>query len=67
LGKTFGLMVKRAGLGDEPRRVFEEIKTIFMVDIVLDDNRRKGTEDTNGTEAVKATANPTTSPQTESA
>lgn len=35
LWKTFGLMVKKAGLGDEPRRVFEEIKTICMVDVVL--------------------------------
>lgn len=35
LWKAFGLMVKNAGLGDEPRRVFEEIKTICMVDVVL--------------------------------
>jgi hypothetical protein len=28
-------MVNNAGLGDEPRRVFEEIKTICMVDVVL--------------------------------
>lgn len=35
LWKTFGLMCKQAGLGDEPRRVFEEIKTIHMVDVVL--------------------------------
>lgn len=33
--KTFGLMCKNAGLGDEPRRVFEEIRKISMVDIVL--------------------------------
>src|SRR5660398_7979 len=33
--KTFGLMCKNAGLGDEPRRVFEEIKKICMVDVVL--------------------------------
>jgi transposase len=33
--KTFGLMCKRAGLGDEPRRVFEEIRKISMVDVVL--------------------------------
>jgi len=33
--KTFGLMCKKAGLGDEPRRVFEEIKKISMVDVVL--------------------------------
>jgi len=35
LWKTFGLMCKRAGLGDEPRRVFNEIKKICMVDVVL--------------------------------
>jgi transposase len=35
LWKAFGLMVKNAGLGDEPRKVFEEIKTICMVDVVL--------------------------------
>jgi transposase len=35
LWKTFGLMCKNAGLGDEPRRVFEEIKKICMVDVVL--------------------------------
>jgi transposase len=35
LWKTFGLMCKNAGLGDEPRRVFEEIKKISMVDVVL--------------------------------
>jgi len=33
--KTFGMMCKTAGLGDEPRRVFEEIKKICMVDVVL--------------------------------
>jgi transposase len=33
--KTFGLMCKNAGLGDEPRRVFEEIRKISMVDVVL--------------------------------
>ena len=33
--KTFGLMCKQAGLGDEPRRVFDEIKKIGMVDVVL--------------------------------
>ena len=32
---TFGLMCKKAGLGDEPRRVFNEIKRICMVDVVL--------------------------------
>ena len=35
LWKTFGLMCKHSGLGDEPRRVFEEIKKISMVDVVL--------------------------------
>jgi len=33
--KTFGLMCKNAGLGDEPRRVFKEIKRICMADVVL--------------------------------
>lgn len=33
--KAFGLMCKKAGLGDEPRRVFKEIKRISMVDVVL--------------------------------
>jgi hypothetical protein len=33
--KTFGLMCKNAGLGDEPRRVFEEIRKISMVDVAL--------------------------------
>ena len=28
-------MYKRAGLGDEPRRVFNELKRIAMVDVVL--------------------------------
>jgi transposase len=35
LWKTFGLMCKKAGLGDEPRRVFEEIKKMCMIDVVL--------------------------------
>jgi transposase len=35
LWKSFGLMCKKAGLGDEPRRVYEEIKKICMVDVVL--------------------------------
>jgi transposase len=35
LWKTFGLMCKNAGLGDEPRRVFNEINRICMVDVVL--------------------------------
>jgi transposase len=33
--KTFGLMCKRAGLGDEPRRIFNEIKKIKLADVVL--------------------------------
>ena len=35
LWKTFGLMCKSAGLGDEPRRVFNQIAKICMVDVVL--------------------------------
>ena len=35
LWKTFGLMCKNARLGDEPRRVYNEIKRIAMVDVVL--------------------------------
>lgn len=35
LWKTFGLMCKKAGLGDEPRRVFDEIKKVCMIDVVL--------------------------------
>ena len=35
LWKTFGLMCKRGGLGDEPRRVFNELKRISMIDVVL--------------------------------
>ena len=35
LWKTFGLMCKNAGLGDEPRRVFNELNRICMVDVVL--------------------------------
>ena len=35
LWKTLGLMCKQAGLGDEPRRVYNEIKKICMVDVVL--------------------------------
>jgi transposase len=33
--KTFGLMCQKAGLGDEPRRIFNEIKRICMADVVL--------------------------------
>lgn len=35
LWKCFGLMCRNAGLGDEPRRVFDEIKRICIVDVVL--------------------------------
>jgi transposase len=35
LWKSFGLMCKHGGLGDEPRKVFEEIKKINIVDVVL--------------------------------
>ena len=38
LWKTLGQMCRRAGLGDEPRRVFEEIKKIRLVDVVLPTN-----------------------------
>mgnify|MGYP001558738661 CR=1 FL=1 len=35
LWKTLGKMCKTAGLGDEPRRVFEELAKIKVVDVVL--------------------------------
>jgi hypothetical protein len=35
LWKTLGQMCKAAGLGDEPRRVFEEPAKIKAVDVVL--------------------------------
>ena len=35
LWKTLGQMCKVAGLGDEPRRVFEELAKIKVVDVVL--------------------------------
>jgi len=35
-------MTKRAGLGDEPRRIFEELGQISLVDVVLP--TRKGPE-----------------------
>jgi transposase len=40
--KTIGQMCQKAGLGDEPRRVFDEIAKIKMVDVVLP--TRMGTE-----------------------
>jgi transposase len=35
LWKTLGQLCRRAGLGDEPRRVFEEVGGIQVVDVVL--------------------------------
>jgi transposase len=35
LWKTLGQMSRRAGLGDEPRKLFEELAEISMVDVVL--------------------------------
>ena len=35
LWKTLHQMTKTAGLGDEPRRIFEELGTINLVDVVL--------------------------------
>ncbi len=35
LWKTIGQMCKRAGLGDEPRKVFDEIAQIKVVDVIL--------------------------------
>lgn len=35
LWKTFGQLCKRAGLGDEPRQVFDELSRIKMVDVVM--------------------------------
>jgi hypothetical protein len=35
LWKTLGQMCQRAGLGQEPRRVFDELSEIHMVDVVL--------------------------------
>lgn len=35
LWKTIGQMCKRAGLGNEPRRVFDEIAQIKVVDVVM--------------------------------
>jgi len=42
LWKTIGQICRAAGLGDEPRRVFDEIAQIKVVDVVLP--TRKGTE-----------------------
>jgi transposase len=35
LWKCMGQLCKQAGLGNEPRRVIEEIKTLLLVDVVL--------------------------------
>jgi transposase len=35
LWKTFGQLCKRAGLGDEPRQIFNELSQIKMVDVVM--------------------------------
>ncbi|MDE2106872.1 MAG: IS1634 family transposase [Patescibacteria group bacterium] len=35
LWKTFGQLCKRAGLGDEPRQIFDELAHIKMVDVVM--------------------------------
>ena len=35
LWKTLGQMVKSSGLGDEPRRVLDELSKINLVDVVL--------------------------------
>jgi transposase len=42
LWKTLGQMCRRAGLGHEPRRVFEELGKIQLVDVALP--TRQGTE-----------------------
>jgi len=38
LWKTFGQLCKRAGLGDEPRQIFNELSQIEMVDVVMRTN-----------------------------
>jgi hypothetical protein len=35
LWKTLGLLCKRAGLGDEPRKVLDVISNIQVVDVVI--------------------------------
>jgi transposase len=35
LWKCFGQMCKQAGLGDEPRKVIQEIKKLHLTDVVL--------------------------------
>jgi len=39
LWKTLGQLCQRAGLGDEPRKVFDELSQIQMVDVVLPTRR----------------------------
>lgn len=40
LWKTLHQMTKAAGLGDEPRRIFEELGKICLVDVVLGKRRK---------------------------
>ena len=35
LWKTLGMRCNRAGLGDEPRKIFTELEQISLVDVVL--------------------------------
>jgi len=35
LWKTLSQMTRSAGLGDEPRRIFDELGTISLVDVIL--------------------------------
>jgi hypothetical protein len=35
LWKTLGQIVKSTGLGDEPRRILDEIRDISFVDVIL--------------------------------
>ena len=42
LWKTLHQMAKAAGLGDEPRRIFDELSKISVVDVVLP--TRKGVD-----------------------
>ena len=42
LWKTLGQLCRRAGIGDEPRRVFDELAQIRVVDVVLPTQARSG-------------------------
>ena len=42
LWKTLGQRCQRAGLGHEPRRVFDELSKVQLVDVVM--STRQGTE-----------------------